>query len=154
MTHIAIYVMTVLFALHLMRLAMPYFWHLLLFLLGVITIDESQYSFSFCLNFFKNDIYLLVLYKTISYNSLMQLCFTFLSTFQAELIDPAVKGTLNVLGSCVKTPSVKKVVVTSSMAAVAYNERPRTPDVVVDETWFSSSELCRQTKVCARTSVI
>lgn len=66
---------------------------------------------------------------------------------QAELIEPAVKGTLNVLNSCIKTPSVKRVVVTSSMAAVAYNERPRTPDVVVDETWFSSSELCREMKM-------
>lgn len=66
---------------------------------------------------------------------------------QAELIEPAVKGTLNVLNSCIKTPSVKRVVVTSSMAAVAFNGRPRTPDVVVDETWFSNSELCREMKM-------
>ncbi|XP_020254541.1 cinnamoyl-CoA reductase 1-like [Asparagus officinalis] len=66
---------------------------------------------------------------------------------QAELIDPAVKGTLNVLSSCKKTPTVKRVVVTSSMAAVAFNGRPRTPDVVVDETWFSNSEFCRQSKL-------
>ncbi|KAJ8491292.1 hypothetical protein OPV22_013013 [Ensete ventricosum] len=64
---------------------------------------------------------------------------------QAELIEPAVKGTLNVLASCKKW-SVKKVVVTSSMAAVAYNGKPRTPDVVVDETWFSSPEVCEQQK--------
>lgn len=56
------------------------------------------------------------------------------------------------MGSCAKTASVKRVVVTSSMAAVAYNGRPRTPDVVVDETWFSDSELCTQTKVCVDTS--
>ncbi|XP_076930328.1 phenylacetaldehyde reductase-like [Bidens hawaiensis] len=66
---------------------------------------------------------------------------------QAELIDPAVKGTLNVLGSCSKASSVKRVVVTSSVAAVAYNGRPRTPDVVVDETWFSDPDLCNQTKM-------
>ncbi|KAJ0980958.1 hypothetical protein J5N97_009213 [Dioscorea zingiberensis] len=65
---------------------------------------------------------------------------------QVELIDPAVKGTLNVLGSCAKISSIKKVVVTSSIAAVSYNERPRTPDVIVDETWFSSAELCERTK--------
>ncbi|XP_072975951.1 phenylacetaldehyde reductase-like [Typha angustifolia] len=65
---------------------------------------------------------------------------------QAELIDPAVKGTLNVLASCTKTSSVKRVVITSSMAAVAYNERSRTPDVIVDETWFSSPEVCEQSK--------
>ncbi|CAL9148782.1 unnamed protein product [Musa hybrid cultivar] len=63
----------------------------------------------------------------------------------AELIEPAVKGTLNVLASCKKS-SVKKVVVTSSMAAVAYNSKPRTPDVVVDETWFSSPVVCEQQK--------
>ncbi|KAG8370976.1 hypothetical protein BUALT_Bualt13G0039200 [Buddleja alternifolia] len=63
---------------------------------------------------------------------------------QAELIDPALKGTLNVLGSCAKTPSVKRVVLTSSMAAVAFNSKPRTPDVVVDDTWWSDPELCKQ----------
>ncbi|XP_020214936.1 cinnamoyl-CoA reductase 1 [Cajanus cajan] len=65
---------------------------------------------------------------------------------QAELIDPAVKGTLNVLKSCVKSPSVKRVVLTSSIAAIAYNERPKTPQVVVDETWFSDPEYCRNLK--------
>ncbi|XP_062173274.1 phenylacetaldehyde reductase-like [Alnus glutinosa] len=63
---------------------------------------------------------------------------------QAELLDPAIKGTLNVLNSCAKSPSVKRVVLTSSIAAVAYNGRPRTPDVVVDETWFSDPEVCKQ----------
>ncbi|CAN8300650.1 unnamed protein product [Cochlearia groenlandica] len=66
---------------------------------------------------------------------------------QAELIDPALKGTLNVLNSCTKSSSVKRVVVTSSMAAVAYNGKPRTPDVTVDETWFSIPELCESSKM-------
>ncbi|KAG5253854.1 cinnamyl-alcohol dehydrogenase family protein [Salix suchowensis] len=66
---------------------------------------------------------------------------------QAELLDPAVKGTLNVLGSCAKHPSIKRVVLTSSMAAVAYNGKPRTPDVVVDETWFTDPVLCRESKL-------
>ncbi|KAI3419101.1 Epimerase domain-containing protein [Psidium guajava] len=66
---------------------------------------------------------------------------------QAELLDPAVKGTLNVLKSCSKTPSVQRVVLTSSMAAVVYNGRPRTPDVVADESWFSDPDLCRQTNM-------
>lgn len=66
---------------------------------------------------------------------------------QAELIDPAVKGTLNVLGSCAKASSVKRVVVTSSIAAVAYNGKPRTPEVVVDETWFSNADFCKEMKM-------
>ncbi|CAI9764982.1 unnamed protein product [Fraxinus pennsylvanica] len=41
---------------------------------------------------------------------------------QAELIEPAVKGTLNVL------------------------RNPLKPDVVVDETWFSDTVFCEETK--------
>ncbi|KAJ1379948.1 hypothetical protein SESBI_46432 [Sesbania bispinosa] len=63
---------------------------------------------------------------------------------QAELIDPAVKGTLNVVKSCAKSPSVKRVVLTSSIAAVLYNGKPRTPEVVVDETWFSNLDFLRE----------
>ncbi|CAN6483300.1 unnamed protein product [Victoria cruziana] len=66
---------------------------------------------------------------------------------QVELIDPAVKGTLNVLASCAKISSIERVVVTSSMAAVAYNRRTRAPDVVVDETWFSDADACKEAKV-------
>ena len=67
--------------------------------------------------------------------------------FQAEIIDPAVKGTLNVLRSCAKVPSVKRVVITSSMASVLYNGKSLTPDVVVDETWFSDPVVCENMKV-------
>uniref|UniRef100_A0A7N0UF63 NAD-dependent epimerase/dehydratase domain-containing protein n=1 Tax=Kalanchoe fedtschenkoi TaxID=63787 RepID=A0A7N0UF63_KALFE len=66
---------------------------------------------------------------------------------QAELIDPAVKGTLNVLSSCAKVLSVKRVVLTSSIAAVAYSGKPRTPEVVVDETWFSDPNVCKEMKL-------
>uniref|UniRef100_A0ACD5W2S5 Uncharacterized protein n=1 Tax=Avena sativa TaxID=4498 RepID=A0ACD5W2S5_AVESA len=62
---------------------------------------------------------------------------------KAELLDPAVNGTLNVLRSC-KKASIKRVIVTSSMAAVGYNGKPKTPNVVVDETWFSHAELCEK----------
>ncbi|KAG9459626.1 hypothetical protein H6P81_004134 [Aristolochia fimbriata] len=65
------------------------------------------------------------------------------SDFEAELLEPAVKGTLNILGSCARTSSVKKVVVTSSYAAVGFNGQPTTPDVVVDESWFSDPEFCK-----------
>lgn len=66
---------------------------------------------------------------------------------EAELINPAVKGTLNVLSSCAKTASVKRVVLTSSMAAVLYSGKQRTPDVVVDETWFSDPGFCKESKL-------
>ncbi|PON84853.1 NAD(P)-binding domain containing protein [Trema orientale] len=66
---------------------------------------------------------------------------------QEELIEPAVKGTLNVLGSCVKVPSVKRVVLTSSIASVLFNGKPLTPDVVVDETWFSDPVFCEKSEL-------
>ncbi|XP_022742999.1 cinnamoyl-CoA reductase 1-like isoform X2 [Durio zibethinus] len=66
---------------------------------------------------------------------------------QAEMIDPAVKGTLNVLRSCAKVPSIKRVVITSSLAAVVFNGRPLGPDVVVDETWFSDPTFCEKSKL-------
>ncbi|XP_058750861.1 cinnamoyl-CoA reductase CAD2-like isoform X2 [Vicia villosa] len=65
---------------------------------------------------------------------------------QTDLVDPAVKGTLDVLNSCAKSPSVKRVVLTSSFASVAYNGRPLTPEVVVDETWFSNADLLLEEK--------
>ena len=65
-----------------------------------------------------------------------------------ELIDPAVKGTLNVLRSCAKVPSIRRVVVTSSMAAVAFTGKTLASDVVIDETWFSDPAVCEKLKVC------
>ncbi|XP_042017364.1 phenylacetaldehyde reductase-like [Salvia splendens] len=65
---------------------------------------------------------------------------------QADLIDPALKGTLNVLGSCARTPSIKRIVLTSSIAAVFANGKPRTPEVVVDETWWSDPDFCKKTQ--------
>jgi len=65
---------------------------------------------------------------------------------EAELIEPAVKGALNVLKSCSKVPSIKRVVVTSSMASVMFNRTPLNPDVVIDETWFSDAAFCEESK--------
>ncbi|CAJ2679785.1 unnamed protein product, partial [Trifolium pratense] len=59
---------------------------------------------------------------------------------QTELIDPTVKGALNVVKSCAKSPYVKRLVFTSSIASAIYNGRPKTPEVVVDETWFSNQD--------------
>ncbi|KAL4334196.1 hypothetical protein GQ457_07G043340 [Hibiscus cannabinus] len=66
---------------------------------------------------------------------------------RAELLNPAVKGTLNVLNSCANTSSVKRVILTSSIAAVTYTGKPRTPDVVVDENWFTDPEYCKSLKL-------
>ncbi|BBG96878.1 NAD(P)-binding Rossmann-fold superfamily protein [Prunus dulcis] len=65
----------------------------------------------------------------------------------AELIDPALKGTLNVLRSFAKVPSIKRVVITSSMAAVAFNGKPLAPDVIIDESWFSDLAVCEKLKL-------
>ena len=64
-----------------------------------------------------------------------------------ELIDPTLKGTLNILKSCAKVPSLKRVVVTSSMATIAFNGKPLTPEVVVDETWYSDPVFCENSKL-------
>ncbi|KAL6311818.1 hypothetical protein AAG906_033378 [Vitis piasezkii] len=66
---------------------------------------------------------------------------------QAELIDPALRGTINILRSCAKVPSVKRVVVTSSMATVVFNGKSLTPDMLVDESWFSNPLLLEQSKL-------
>ncbi|KAG4920800.1 hypothetical protein AAZX31_18G087300 [Glycine max] len=91
-----------------------------------------------------------------SFNSVVQGCHAVFHTAspfyhnvkdpQAELLDPALKGTLNVLKSCVNLPTLERVVLTSSVAAVANNGKPLTPYVVVDETWFSDPDLCREAK--------
>ncbi|XP_074264566.1 phenylacetaldehyde reductase-like isoform X1 [Silene latifolia] len=63
---------------------------------------------------------------------------------QADVLDPAIKGTLNVLSSCCKAPTVRRVILTSSIAAVKNSERLKGPNVVVDETWFSDQDFCKK----------
>ncbi|KAM1443412.1 hypothetical protein ACFX2I_039696 [Malus domestica] len=65
---------------------------------------------------------------------------------QVEIIEPAVKGTLNVLKSCTKFPAVNRVVLTSSLAAVKVNGKPLASDVVIDETWYSDPLFCEEIK--------
>ena len=38
------------------------------------------------------------------------------------------------LRSCAKDPSIKIVVISSSMAAIAFNGKPLAPNVLIDET--------------------
>ncbi|ESQ28370.1 hypothetical protein EUTSA_v10019826mg [Eutrema salsugineum] len=65
---------------------------------------------------------------------------------QADMIDPAVKGTLNVLKTCIKVSSVKRVIVTSSMAAVLARGSRFGPNDLVDETTFSDPSFCEKQK--------
>ncbi|PWA80156.1 bifunctional polymyxin resistance protein, ArnA [Artemisia annua] len=60
-----------------------------------------------------------------------------------DMLKPAVDGTLNVLRSCKKNPSLKRVVLTSSTSAVRVrpNLDPNTP---LDESSWSSAELCEK----------
>ncbi|KDP36740.1 hypothetical protein JCGZ_08031 [Jatropha curcas] len=63
---------------------------------------------------------------------------------EVEMIEPAVKGTLNVLKACAEA-EVKRVVVVSSGAAVSMN--PSWPKgQVMDESSWSNKEYCRTTK--------
>ncbi|XP_076940834.1 phenylacetaldehyde reductase-like [Bidens hawaiensis] len=66
---------------------------------------------------------------------------------QAQLIDPAVKGTLNVLKSAAKVESLKRVVLTSSLAAVMFRSTLPEHVGVMDETWFSDPVICEQRKL-------
>ncbi|KAJ0237687.1 hypothetical protein HA466_0246200 [Hirschfeldia incana] len=66
---------------------------------------------------------------------------------QTELIDPALKGTINVLNTCKKTSSVKRVIVTSSTAAVLVRQPPLGPNDMVDETFFSDPSVCMESKL-------
>lgn len=90
-------------------------------------------------------------YITRYVNNLTSTVFFFF--FQTDLIDPAVKGTLNVLESCAKVPSIKRVVLTSSMASVIFNGKPLNPDTMVDETWFSDIGYCEKMKVCRNAGI-
>lgn len=71
---------------------------------------------------------------------------------KTELIRIAVKGTLNVLQSCKRNPMLKKVVLSSSVSAVA---RPAVlPRGALDETSWSSAELCEEDKVSRRRPIL
>ena len=63
---------------------------------------------------------------------------------QKELIDPAVKGTENVLNSASATPSVKRVVLTSSCAAIytdAIDCQAAPGGVLTEEVWNTTASL-------------
>lgn len=64
------------------------------------------------------------------------------------MLDSAINGTLNVLRSCKKNPSLKRVVLTSSSSTVRLkDEADLPPNVLLDETSWSSMEFCESLQV-------
>ncbi|KAG9448963.1 hypothetical protein H6P81_008928 [Aristolochia fimbriata] len=62
---------------------------------------------------------------------------------QETLIDPCIKGTCNVLKSCSKTSSVKRVVLTSSCSAIRYRD-DATQISPLSESHWSDTEYCKR----------
>ncbi|MEI7708685.1 MAG: SDR family oxidoreductase [Chlorobium sp.] len=60
---------------------------------------------------------------------------------QTDLVDPAVNGTETVLDSCVKSGSVKRVIFTSSIAAIT--DEPDSRKVFTEKDWNTMSSLDR-----------
>ncbi|XP_050204821.1 tetraketide alpha-pyrone reductase 1 [Mercurialis annua] len=65
---------------------------------------------------------------------------------KAEILKPAVEGTLNVLRSCKKNPYLKRVVLTSSSSTVRARD-DFDPQVPLDESSWSSVELCETLQI-------
>jgi nucleoside-diphosphate-sugar epimerase len=69
-----------------------------------------------------------------------------LSYAQEQMVEPAVKGTRYVIDAAAESGTVRRVVLTSSVGAVAMHPN-RAPDAVVDESCWSDLEFCKKTKV-------
>nr|UUJ74920.1 cinnamoyl-CoA reductase [Cephalotaxus hainanensis] len=67
-----------------------------------------------------------------------------LSNPEAEMVNPAVKGTLNVLKVC-SVAKVKRVIMTSSLGAIHVNPN-RPMGTLVDESCWSDPEYCKTTQ--------
>mmetsp|Transcript_21650 Transcript_21650/g.86044 ORF Transcript_21650/g.86044 Transcript_21650/m.86044 type:complete len:358 (-) Transcript_21650:370-1443(-) len=59
---------------------------------------------------------------------------------EEELVGPAVRGTTTILEACACSPKVKRVVITSSCAAIAFGHTESTPSRKYDETTWSQVE--------------
>ena len=62
-----------------------------------------------------------------------------------DLVQPAVEGTRNVLAACARAPHIKRVVVTSSMAAIT--DEPDSHKVLTEADWNTKSSLTRNPKI-------
>jgi dihydroflavonol-4-reductase len=68
---------------------------------------------------------------------------------QKDLVDPAVNGTTSVLESCAKAPSVRRVIVTSSMAAIT--DEPESERELTESDWNDKSSLTRNAYYYSKT---
>nr|ABK26123.1 unknown [Picea sitchensis]ABR17284.1 unknown [Picea sitchensis] len=64
-----------------------------------------------------------------------------------DIIKPTVNGVLNVMKSCAKAKSVKRVVFTSSAGTVNFTDDFQTPGKVFDESCWTNVDLCRKVKM-------
>lgn len=62
---------------------------------------------------------------------------------KANLIDPCIKGTLNVLSSCKKARSCRRVVLTSSCSAIRYRDDAQQISPLNESHW-SDTEYCKR----------
>ena len=69
---------------------------------------------------------------------------------QREIVDPAVKGTANVLGAVRRAGTVKRVVITSSIAAIFDHTQPR-DKVYTEADWNNGSSLKTEPYSLAKT---
>ena len=61
-------------------------------------------------------------------------------------MEPAVTGTRYIIDAAAEAGTVRRVVLTSSIGAVAMDPN-RSPDAVVDESCWSDLDFCKKTKV-------
>nr|XP_043608883.1 tetraketide alpha-pyrone reductase 2-like isoform X2 [Erigeron canadensis] len=65
------------------------------------------------------------------------------NNIQETLIDPCIKGTMNVMNSCKKAKSVKRVVLTSSCSAIRYRYDVQR-DSPLNESHWSDTQYCKE----------
>ncbi|KAE8100736.1 hypothetical protein FH972_018600 [Carpinus fangiana] len=63
---------------------------------------------------------------------------------KANLIDPCINGTLNVLSSCSKASSVKRVVLTSSCSSIRYCYDAQQVSTTFNESNWSDPDYCKR----------